>query len=454
MVAIALIAWIPICAGLFAFTTPVRAVTLAYTCGWLILPMDGIPIAGFWDLEKVSSTNAGVVLGTILFSPGLFRGFRPCVADVALLGFACTTFLSFIDNGLGAYAGLSAFAQTIFRWGIPFWFGRAVLKNADDLKAAGLIVVVAASIYAVFALYEWRMSPQIHQKVYGSFQHMFSQHRRWGFYRPILCFPHALSLGMFMAWTSLLAITLYRAGAIHRHWGLPPWTFVALPIGGLMLSMSFSPWGLFLAGFGLLAQGRRMRSRIPLLVPVVFMAYWMIGRYTDVMDGRWTQALVAEISDDRANSLMARLDAEALLLDHAKTRPLLGWGGMGRNQVLKETGRAEYASDALWVILVGKAGLLGLCSFYLWWCWPVLCGIRAGESLEQDSVTMVLLMAIGLQCVNSLFNGVVSPILILLCGGAMTGVMRFKREDPPTPTAESSGSGRLGGVWRWPFPRA
>ncbi len=422
----ALLAWIPICTCLFGFTTPVRAVVLAYMCGWLILPMGSVEVQGFWDIDKVLATNIGVVVGTVLFCPDRIRGFRWNIADAAILLFALTALLSSVSNGLGIYNGISAATHSLIRWAIPYWFGRAMFRKENDLIQAGQIIVIGASIAAVFAVWEWRMSPQVHSILYGNFQHSFSQHRRWGFFRPVLCFPHALSLGVFMVWTSLIALAMYRARVLRTWLGLPPYVLVAMPTAGVLFSMSFGPWGLFLAGAAMLVYLKSRSRRWVIMVPMLLALYWMGGRYTNLVNGAWTLPIVGSLSEDREGSLYARLEAETALLDHAASRPLLGWGGAGRNQLVKDSGKSAFASDALWVIWTGKYGLIGLCAYYFWWCWPIFACKRASQGLERNPVVMAIVVAIGLQCVNSVFNGILSPLLTMMCGAASAQLIRYR----------------------------
>ena len=201
MAVIALIAWIPICTLLFAFMTPVRAATLAYLGGWLLLPAMAIPIEGFWDFDKILATNCGVALGQLLFCSGQLRGYKVSLADVAVVAFAGGTFFSSIANGLGVYDGVASFGHKLLYYAVPFLVGRVCLKDRRSLLEAAEFIVYGAALYAILAVWEWRISPRIHITLYGVFPHSWSQHYRWGFFRPIVCFPHALGLGIFMAGT-------------------------------------------------------------------------------------------------------------------------------------------------------------------------------------------------------------------------------------------------------------
>ncbi len=447
--------WIPVCTFAFAMTRPVQAVTLAYVLGWLLLPVDTFPIPGFWELNKVMATNAGVMLGSLMFQPGAYRRFRPHWADLMLLVFCGSGTAASLTNGLGLHDGVSRFGYLFLLYGMPYVAGRLFLRSREDLYAAARLIVTAAAAYALLAIWEWRMSPQLHATLYGSFPHSWGQHVRWGFYRPILFFPHALALGVFFAWTALLGVYLWRAGQLRGPWGLPAWTLAALPVIGLLTSLSFGPWCVFLAGAGLLLLWQRMRREWVLALPMVFAVGWMGMRYAALDDGRWLTSLVTPLSEERAASLQYRIDAETLLVAHAKARSLFGWGTWGRNRAFNADG-IEVATDGLWVIILGTSGLVGLASFYLWLSGPIL--MRPGTTgwMRADWVVGVLHVSIGLMAANLIFNAFLSPVLTMMCGclvraaqesprtrsvASPTRLAAAGRRMPPRPSARAGGHG-------------
>ncbi len=425
---LALLAWIPLCSVLFFLFSPVRAITLAYLIGWLALPIAEVQVSGFWNIDKTLATNIGVGLGAALFASNQFRGFKFGAIDILLVVFALGTCITSLENNLGLYDGLSGTAQQLFRYAIPFWFGRAFIRNRKDLHQAARIIVIGASVYAVLAVWEWRMSPQIHRTLYGFFQHSFAQHMRWGFYRPIVCFRHALALGTFFVWTSLLAISMWRSGRLHGLLGAPGIIFMILPVIGLAVSMSFGPWGLFAFGAALLLLRKRLHWRLLIWLPAACAVLWVGGRYSGWTNGEWLSSTVAKVSPDRADSMEGRINAEDLLINHARKRPVFGWGTWGRNRVYDEWGKDLTVTDGLWIILVGSFGLFGLITFYLWWYWPLLMSYSLAGAVEDEPVIMPILIAIALQAVNFLFNAFLSPVLTLMSGAAVGMFLRANYE--------------------------
>lgn len=429
MTQLAFILWIPITVALFSKFRPAKAVTMAYLCGWLLLPATEIKMQGFWDIDKTLVIAAGVVVGILLCCRNPLAGLQPCWSDVFLVGFALAAAASSLTNGLGTYDGASTFVNKLIYYGVAFGCGRLFLRERRDLHEAVQSVCCAAALYALLSLWEWRMSPQIHQALYGEFQHKFQQHKRWSFFRPVVCFPHALSLGVFMAGASLMSVWLYMNRALRSVGPLSPGVIVSLCLVGLVTSMSVGPWGLFAAGFVLLWSWKQTRLRMLAVIPLVFVVSWVGMRYTGASDGEWLVAIAKQASAERADSLQYRIDAETLLLDHAKSRPWFGWGGWGRNQVFRESGKNAFANDGLWLIIVGQYGLMGLIAFYLWWCWPMVLSLAVDHRLEDDPVVTALIVVIGLEAINGMFNGVMSPLTIFLAGGTAS-VLTAMRSAP------------------------
>jgi len=427
---IAIVAWIPIAVAMFAILRPNRALVLACLIGWLILPRASLEIQGFWDVDKVLATNAGILLGVLLFYPHKFVHYKLTLADVALLLFAAGTCITSVVNGLGAYDGISSFGQQIVRYGVPFFAGRVFIRTREDLYDAARLVTGAAAVYALLAVWEWRMSPNIHKMLYGYFQASFAQHLRWGFHRPIVCFPHALGLGTFFAWAALISIVLWKSGCLRPVWGFSPTCYAFLPVLGVATSMSLGPWGLFLGGLVLLRIWERHHRHWVLLLPMLGAVTWMTARYTNLTDGAWMSNPVRYLSEDRARSLQYRIDAETLLLDRARQQPVFGWGTWGRNRITDERGRDVVLTDGLWIIMLGSFGLVGLVTFYLYWCWPLILSVRARGSPAVDPLAAALLAGIALQSANFVFNGFLSPPLSLLHGGVVTLLATARRTTP------------------------
>src|SRR6478672_9790926 len=123
-VPIALFGWIPLILVLFLTLPARRAVFAAYLIGWMFLPMASFKVSGIPDYTKITATNAGVLLGVLLFDSRRLVKFRPRWIDLAMAVWCLVSYASSIYNGLGAYDGGSALEYKILFWGIPYFIGR------------------------------------------------------------------------------------------------------------------------------------------------------------------------------------------------------------------------------------------------------------------------------------------------------------------------------------------
>ena len=408
-----LLAW-PV-AGLviFAVARPGRALILTYLLGQMILPETSIQISGLPDLDKWAVCGIAAVLGTVLFRPHAVTRWRFHWTDVPLSIFIIGSALTSVVNQLGIYDGVSASLLQVFRYALPFWLARVHLQTREDLLDAATTFALCGAVYAIPALWEWRMSPHIHQTFYGFFQHAWRQHYRWGFWRPIVCFPHALPLSFFFAATSLASLWLLRARLLPNFWGLPAKLVAAASIVALVATMTFSGYLAFALGLGVWLLWQRLQLRSALLIPLVLATFWMTSRYLGWIDDEFVVDKVRWVSAERAESIEYRLVAEQAYLAKARQNWLFGLGAWGRANV------EGLAADALWMILASTYGLLGLISFMTWWMGNIIDAWRHAPHWAPDVRQVAALWATlsGLLAVDFLVNGFPSPAVIIGAGG-------------------------------------
>ncbi|HHB81261.1 MAG TPA: hypothetical protein ENK83_05895, partial [Aliiroseovarius sp.] len=111
--------------------------------------------------------------------------------------------------GMGLREFISLLSKQLFIL-IPFLVARAWLASEVGLRELLLALVIGGLIYALPALLEIRISPQLNIWVYGFFQHDFRQMMRGGGYRPIVFLQHALWAAFFFATAALSAAALAR----------------------------------------------------------------------------------------------------------------------------------------------------------------------------------------------------------------------------------------------------
>jgi hypothetical protein len=101
------------------------------------------------------------------------------VIDFGMIAMILAASLTSINNDLGPYDGLFFAASTFIGWGTAYILGRAFFGDRDGLRALVVAVFVGGLVYIPFCLWEIRMSPHLHEWVYGFQQHSWPvRHRR------------------------------------------------------------------------------------------------------------------------------------------------------------------------------------------------------------------------------------------------------------------------------------
>ena len=202
--------WYPICFALFIFLKPERAVATGLVTGFLLLPKASYDFPGFPNYDKALSIVLGVFVAALLFDSGRLLTWRPRSVDLPMGILCLAPFLSAVINGDGAYEGISNSFDFSMRWGLPWILGRIYFHDFEAQKFLAATVVAGALIYLPFALYEVKMSPQLHKLVYGvplkSFKHAM---RSGGLWRPNVFISHGLAYGLYNGIAAMLAFWLW-----------------------------------------------------------------------------------------------------------------------------------------------------------------------------------------------------------------------------------------------------
>lgn len=419
---IALLGWIPFILLLFGLLPPRRAVIVAFIGAWLFLPIAGYSIEGLPDFTKLTATSYGAMLGVVLFDAARLIRFRPSWIDLPMFVFCLAPMATSLLNGLGVYDGVSAIAASVITWGLPYFIGRLYFSDLAGLRELAIGIFVGGLVYLPLCLYEIRMSPQLHNMIYGYHQHSFAQTKRFGGWRPMVFMQHGLAVGLWMTAASLTGIWLWHSGSLRRIFNVPTgWLCAAVFVTTLMCKSMNAIVALIL-GVSSLWITRLTHLRLGLVCILLIPPTYMFTRVSGIWSGAHLVRLTSDvINEERAQSINARLQYEELLITKALQRPAFGWGGWGRNRVLDERGKDLTVTDGLWIITFGKTGLVGLCALtatflvpltLLLWRWPI--GMWYHPATAPAAVVAVLL---GLFMVDSLLNAMVNPIFTLGAGG-------------------------------------
>ena len=134
---------------------------------------------------------------------------------------------------------------------MPYLIGRLYLNSPAGIRDFLWALFLSGLLYAPFALWEIRMSPQLHRIVYGEAQHFFAQTMRGGGWRPMVFMRHGLELSLYMAMAAFAGVTLWRHGRVKKVAGIPSGLLVAALVGTVVLCKSTGATLLLLLSIGL-----------------------------------------------------------------------------------------------------------------------------------------------------------------------------------------------------------
>jgi hypothetical protein len=293
-------------------------------------------------------------------------------------------------------------------------------------------MLLGALILLPLVIYELRLSPQLHTKIYGWYPHDFIQTMRDGAYRPSVFMSHGLELAIWNAAAAFVGWQLYLRKALPKRLPfLPVPTLPALILLTLILARSHSSGALALffiamALFQLVVMLRR-KSFLMILLVLPFAYMYLRG------SGVWSGQNLVEISvkftgsAERGRSLTARLDNEKILVEKACLRLPFGWGPYQRSFVVDSYGNYISVPDGRWVVILGENGLFGLLSFSIFMMLPALlyfmrCSVAELASTERIAASAFATF-MGITMIDNMFNAMGNPVLIVAAGGLLTLVL-------------------------------
>jgi O-antigen ligase len=362
-----------------------------------------------------------VLLGALLMDAGRLLSFRPRLIDIPMAVWCVVPLATSLSNGLGLHDGLSGCLDHAILWGVPYIFGRLYFNDLASLRDLAIAVVIGGIVYMPLCLWEVRMSPQLHVWFYGFRQHQWDQVLRFGGYRPMVFMQHGLAVGMFMATAALLALQLWRSGTVRQIRGAP----IALVAGALLVTavLCKSAYAILLGFIGAVVLWLSRATRAPVFVVALLMVppVYMVGRTLAGFTGEPLVEFAEMIDADRALSLQTRLTSENLLWNRAAARPILGWGGGGRQMVTDETGKMTAIPDGMWIIALGRHGWIGLLAMTGTLLLPAAMFLRRwkprlwAQGIVGPAAGLAVVLVL-FMCDN-LMNAMFNPMYLLAAGG-------------------------------------
>lgn len=433
LIPLALLGSIPLALGLFASFPARRALITFFVLAWLFLPVSSIEIPFIPPFDKRMAASLSGLLAIVVFSPQSLWSVRPSWVDLPMALWCFVPFMTALSNNMGLHEALSSSFQITVVWGLPYWFGRCFIRDLDAARDLAVGIIAGGAIYILFCLWELRMSPRLHLIVFGERQHRWSQVHRGGGYRPMVFQDHGLMLSFWMATCSLLALWMSWARSVRRIGPFPIWPVALALLATTVLCKSLGAVGLLVGGCATLWLATVLRTKVLVALLVLVPAVYCGARLTGAFQGNTAVELAKSVSGRSGQSLQFRLDNEAVLMDHALRRPMLGWGRFTRsNPRDPETGRYMATQDGQWIRALGMTGLVGLFALLLTGIVPVLVALRAlgTRSLRAPALAPFcgLMMVITLYSIDNLLNAMANPIYMIVSGGvtsvALAGLRR------------------------------
>lgn len=456
LVQIAMLGWFFIAVPVMFIFLPSRtAAFCGLVFGWLLLPWSAKYGFGPLDITRESAVTYSVMVCIFVFDTSAILRLRPSWIDLPVTIWCVSPFFTSLSNDLGVYDGLASIRSQVEVWGLPYLIGRIYVTSVEAMKHLAMILIAGAVLYVPLILWEIRFSPQLHRRVYGyvTYDHGGTALRRLGGYRPLVFLRHGLMLGVFMAVASLLASWLWFNRSVEKFPMLPPrmrgkravprddargyrmieaigpsvpfWMIAGGLVGVFILCRALNGLILFLMAASALFVLRYFKSRTPLIlfatIPFLFCTMRMSEQVTGWNFDEPIVNTVSKISEERAGSVEYRFKNEHLLTGKALERPLLGWGGWGRNRVYDEDGNDLTVTDGYWIITLGQNGSIGLFMMFLTLLLPVFVFLLRFDARQLCSPELAagsgIAACICMYAMDCLPNAMLNPMYVMASGG-------------------------------------
>ncbi len=425
---IVMLAWIPAVLILFAVLPPPRAVIVAFLSAWLFLPVVSYKLPVLPDYTKMSATCAGVFLGALLFDAKRLLRFTPSWLDFPILLLCICPFFSSMSNGLGEWDGLSSVMVYTVAWSLPYLIGRIYFTDVKTIRELAIGIAIGGLLYVPLCLFEIRMSPKLHQMMYGFAPREVQM--RFGGWRPNVFMDGGLQVGLWMTGASLVGIWLAWTGAWKKLWGMSANTLVLVLLATTIMCRASESLVLLIVGLGALGFFFYTKSRLAFVCLLLAPPIYIAARSTEVWHAEEVIELARMFDDKRADSLKFRIDNEDILIARAMEQPIFGWGGWGRLRVHDNWGKDISITDGHWVIELGAHGIVGVVSSFATLLLPLTLltsRIPARRLLSREMAPVLALgMIVTLYAIDCLPNSMANPVF-MLAGGAVVGFVLAPR---------------------------
>lgn len=373
-----LIAWIPIGAWLFR-RFPVRiAILINFFAAWGLLPgapytpsdsefpywVMGVCLPGIDFLTKATAAGLAALAGILIFQRAEVERFRPRPCDLPMAIWCLVPILSAILHWKTFSDGVSGACYQAIAWGVPWLLGRIYFTTPESLLLFAKACVAAGLCYVPICLLEFFTGPQLYALLYGYEPYRWVGAARYVGYRPIGFLEDGNQLGIWMAASSLIAISLALRKLTPRVLRVPiGWAAAALTCTTLLCQSAGSIVLLLL-----LLPLTLLQKRSVLRAVVAVMVFGVIAFAALRMSSRVNLRYLAQhnsvlhhisdaLGDAGRHSLVWRLARDEGHMAVALKTPILGSGEWNwwRN--------GDTRPWSLWLLIFGMYGIVGLGAF-------------------------------------------------------------------------------------------
>lgn len=416
------------------------AIFIAIATATLLLPAAfEIDLPLFPPLTRGSITSLSLVVFLFLLGKK-FRFFQPGLIVKVIMGYLIVIIVSSELNvaseiigskflpGLTHYDALSNVIRTLL-WLVPFFLGRYFFTDIKDNQSILKMLVIMALIYSLPMLYEVRMSPQLHNIVYGYHGSEFIQNMREGGFRPTVFVGGGLTLAFWLS-TCIIAVMALHKNKI-RIAKRSPFMILCFLLVVLVLCKTWSAFIYVTMGIifiYMLSPGKQ--TKWAFLLSALIMLY-PVSKMMGIFPDKAIISTIAEYNSERAESMETRYVNEEVLLTRALKKPFFGWGGWGRNRLYDNTGKDTVITDGRWIIEFGIYGAFGFVFYYLILLIPLYYASKNVKYIDdpKDQVYFALLALILAVCIiDSVPNNNMTPMHLLLAGALMGQAEFLKKQ--------------------------
>lgn len=411
---------------------PVRGLVASVVGGFLLLPWVSFQIAnGLPPVSRDGVIALSALAATLAFAPAALARYRFHWMDGVVLAALAAWGLTNFSNGIGVQQALLDWWEFAMFAVIPYFLARCVIDRSSSLVVLAVGIVAGTLLMIPLVLFELRMSPTLHYRIYGSAGNTVDM-IRYGGWRPKVFQPVGLGMAIWLASSAVVAFGLLYSKVVKHVWRIPiaVVAMACLAIG--LLGRGGGAISLMVGGLGVMAVAYWWRNpRFVFLVPAAVVCY-LVTAFTDLtVPIRPFMLSLGELvwGEGAGGSLRVRIENEEFLVVSAMQKPLLGWGGWGdfrlNDSLAREMGVQRVLTDGLWTIVLGQRGLWGLACLYGMLLLPgvlaVNAAVRARVGLRPVMLVIGLAMFCWLYASDLLLNAFATPVLGL-AAGALTSV--------------------------------